>query len=293
MLDRGQTLDWFSATEIWIEAALAAIGGYLFLVHLSTTRQPAFISLALFKDRNFVTGNFFIMIVGMVLFATLALLPPLLQDLLGYPVVYTGLVTAPRGMGTLASMLILNRVMGKVDARWLIAGGFLLTAVSLWIMTGFYLQMPSNRIVWSGVLQGLGTGFVFVPLSTVTFATLAARYRNEGAAVFSLTRNIGSSIGISAVVALLTRNTQVLHARLAEHVTPFTDGLAGVDPATLASASGLAGLNAQVTRQAAMMAYNNDFHLMLVLTLCAIPLVALLRPAAARAAAQPANAVIE
>jgi len=291
MLDRGQTLDWFSSLEIWVEAALAVVGGYLFLVHLATTRQPAFISLALFRDRNFVTGNFFIFIVGIVLFATLALLPPLLQDLMGYPVVYTGIVTAPRGMGTLASMIILNRIMGRVDARWLVAGGFLMTAISLWMMTGFYLQMPSHLVVWSGVLQGFGTGFVFVPLSTITFATLAAKYRNEGAAMFSLTRNIGSSIGISAVVALLTRNTQILHARLGEKITPFTDGLSGLDPSTVtSSADALAGLNAQVTQQAAMMAYNNDFQLMLVLTLCAIPLVALLRPAARRTA-EPAAAI--
>jgi DHA2 family multidrug resistance protein len=292
MLDRGQTLDWFASTETWITAGLAVLGAYLFLVHLATTRQPAFISLALFRDRNFLTGNFFIILVGMVLFATLALLPPLLQDLMGYPVMFTGLVTAPRGMGTLAAMLMLNRLMGKVDTRWLIAFGFLVTAVSLWMMTGFYLQMPSDRVVWSGVLQGLGTGFVFVPLSTITFATLAPRLRNEGAAVFSLARNLGSSVGIAAVVALLTRHTQLLHARLSEHLTPFTDGLTGLDPASLSQAGNLAGLNAAVTRQAAMMAYNNNFQLMLVLTLCAIPLVALLRPAAPRAA-KTASTVIE
>jgi MFS transporter, DHA2 family, multidrug resistance protein len=286
MLDRGQTLDWFSSTEIVIEAAVAALAAYLFIVHLLTTKQPAFISLALFRDRNFITGNFFIFVVGLVLFATLALLPPLLQNLLGYPVVYTGLVTAPRGLGTLAAMVILGRLMGRVDTRTLIAAGFAMTAISLWMMSGFYLQMTADRIVWSGVLQGIGTGFVFVPLSTVTFATLAPKFRNEGTAVFSLVRNIGSSVGISAVVALLTRNTQVLHARLGEHVTPFGDGLdAGTIPVTPAD---LAAVNAEVTRQASMMAYNNDFHLMLLLTLCAIPLVMLLRPVVRGRTTQPA-----
>ncbi|HEV7633133.1 MAG TPA: DHA2 family efflux MFS transporter permease subunit [Steroidobacteraceae bacterium] len=289
MLDRGQIKDWFSSTEIWIEGGIGAVAAYLFIVHLATTKHPPFVSPALFKDRNFLTGNFFIFVVGMVLFATLALLPPLLQTLLGYPVVYTGLVTAPRGLGTLASMIILGKLMGRVDTRMLIAFGFMLTAVSLWMMTHFYLQMPSDMIIWSGVLQGLGTGFVFVPLSAITFATLAPHLRNEGAAVFSLMRNIGSSVGISAVVALLTRNTQILHSRLAEHVTPFGDGLSA-GTAALSSSAGLAAVNGEVTRQASMLAYNNDFYLMLVLTVLAVPLVALLRPAA-RAKIDPAAAV--
>ncbi|HTQ37010.1 MAG TPA: MDR family MFS transporter [Steroidobacteraceae bacterium] len=279
LLDRGQTLDWFASTEIRLEALLAGIAAWLFVVHVTTTRHAPFISPALFRDRNFITGNLFIFLVGAVLFATLALLPPLLQGLLGYPVVLTGLVTAPRGLGTLTAMIILGRLMGRLDARWLIGSGFAMTAVSVWMMTHFYLQMPDRIVIWSGLLQGLGTGFVYVPLAAITFATLPTQLRNEGTAVFSLVRNIGSSIGISAVVALLTRNTQILHSRLAEHLTPFTPGLAGTS---------LAGLDAAVSRQAAMLAYNNDFQLMLWLTLAALPLVILLRPAArARAAAAP------
>jgi MFS transporter, DHA2 family, multidrug resistance protein len=291
MLDRGQTQDWFSSLEICVYATLSALCAWLFLVHITTTRSAPFISPALFRDRNFLTGNFFIFVVGLVLFATLALLPPLLQDLVGYPVVYTGLVTAPRGLGTLAAMLILGRLMNRADMRLLIAAGFTMTGLSLWMMTHFYLQMPSGGVVWSGVLQGLGTGFVFVPVSAITFATLAPHLRNEGTAVFSLVRNIGSSIGISGVVALLTRNTQIMHARLAEHVTPFGDGLAAAAVAP-DSTSWLAGVNAEVTRQAAMLAYNNDFQLMLVLSLCAVPLVLLLRPVKRMASSVPA-AVVE
>jgi DHA2 family multidrug resistance protein len=277
MLDRGQTQDWFNSTEIWVESIVAALGAYLFVMHLVTTRRTPFINPALFRDRNFITGNFFIFVVGIVLFATLALLPPLLQELMGYPVVYIGLVTAPRGLGTLTSMFILGKLMGRVDMRLLIAAGFGMTAISLWMMTHFYLQMPSGGVIWSGVLQGIGTGFVYVPLSAITFATLAPHLRNEGTAVFSLVRNIGSSIGISAVVALLTRNTQILHSRLAEHVTPFGDGL-NAGATALSSPGLLAGINAEVTRQASMLAYDNNFYLMLVLTLCAVPLVTLLRP---------------
>ncbi|VTU37261.1 DHA2 family efflux MFS transporter permease subunit [Variovorax sp. PBL-E5] len=279
MLDRGQIKDWFSSTEICVEAVVAGLALYLFVVHMLTTDRPSFVSPVLFKDRNFLTGNLFIFVVGVVLFATLALLPPLLQDLMNYPVVLTGLVTAPRGFGTLAAMFIVGRVMGRIDTRLIIATGFCLTAFSLWQMTRFYLQMDSAPVVWSGLTQGLGTGFVYVPLAAITFATLPKQYRNEGTALFSLVRNVGSSVGISVVESLLTRNTQAMHSRLAEQVTPFSDILHS--QAAISTTEGLAALNQMVSGQAAMIAYNNDFKLMMVLTLCAVPLVLLLRRAAA------------
>lgn len=286
LLDRGQSNDWFSNIETWIEAGVCALSLYLFVIHLLTTRKTPFISPALFKDRNFLAGNFFIFMIGVVLFATLALLPPLLQNLLGYPVVLTGLVTAPRGIGTFIAMLIVGRLGNRIDGRYVMAIGLTLTAVSLWWMTNFYLQMDSNEIVWSGLLQGIGTGCVFAPLSTIAFSTLMPQLRNEGTAFFSLMRNLGSSIGISAVTTLLVRNTQIMHSRLAEHVTPFSDGLTSSLSAGVPAATELARLDAAVTQQAAMIAYNNDFKLMLILTVIAIPLVALLRapPAAARTA---------
>ena len=276
MLDRGQLKDWFSSPEIWIEGTVSAVSFYLFVVHMLTTTSARFVSPALFKDRNFLTGNAFIFVVGMVLFATLALLPPLLQDLLNYPVVTTGLVTAPRGIGTLFAMFVVGRIMRKVDLRLVIGAGFALTAFSSWQMTGFDLQMGTATIVWSGLAQGVGTGFVYVPLAAATFATLAPTLRNEGTAIFSLTRNLGSSIGISVVETLLTRNTQIVHSTLAEHVNaynPVVQHQMGGSPTVAA----LAGVNAAVTGQAAMIAYNDDFQLMMYLCLAAIPLVLLLR----------------
>jgi MFS transporter, DHA2 family, multidrug resistance protein len=287
MLDRGQLKDWFSSTQIWACAATAGVAFYLFVVHMLTTREAPFISPALFKDRNFLTGNVFIFIVGVVLFATLALLPPLLQELLNYPVVLTGLVTAPRGIGTFASMFLVGALMKKMDVRVVIAAGFAITAFSLWQMTNFYLQMDSSLVVWSGVLQGIGTGLVYVPLAALTFATLPSSFRNEGTAVFSLLRNIGSSIGISVVTTLFTRTTQVMHSRLAEHVTPYGDALHAPLPAGQLTAQGLAMLNQRVTAQAEMIAYNNDFKMMMVLTLLAIPLVAVMRAAKSRPGAEP------
>jgi DHA2 family multidrug resistance protein len=282
MLDRGQTNDWFNSTETWIEASVSGLALYLFIIHVMTTTRAPFVSPALFKDRNFFTGNVFMFVVGLVVFATLALLPPLLQELMGYPVVLAGMVTAPRGFGTLAAMFVVQWLLHlKIDSRYIIAAGFVMTAVSLHQMSQFSLEMDSTSVIWSGVLQGFGSGFVYVPLAALTFATLSPALRNEGTAVFSLIRNIGSSIGISIVSTLLTRNSQVFHARLAEHITPFGDALTSPATQALGSTEELAGLNAMVARQAAMLAYNSDFQLMTVLTLCAIPLVALLRRAKA------------
>ena len=279
MLDRGQLKDWFSSTEIWIEAAVAAVAFYLFVIHMLTTTGPRFVSPGLLKDRNFLTGNVFVFIIGVVLFATLALLPPLLQDLLNYPVVTAGLVTAPRGVGTLAAMFIVGRMIGKVDIRLIIGTGFALSALASWQMTGFDLQMNSATVVWSGLSQGLGTGFVYVPLAAATFATLTPALRNEGTAIFSLTRNVGSSIGISVVNTLLTRNTQIMHSTLGEYVTRYSPVLRAQLPHGPRSTHTLATLNATVTAQGSMIAYNNDFKLMMVLSLAAIPLVVLLRKA--------------
>jgi DHA2 family multidrug resistance protein len=279
MLDRAQIKDWFTSTEIQIEAAIAVLGLYLFVVHMLTSTRQRFVSPALFTDRNFLVGSLFIFVAGAVLFASLALQPPLLQNLLNYPVVTTGLVTAPRGFGSLVAIFLVGRIMHKIDIRLIIATGFALTGVSLWQMTGFDLQMDSSAVIWSGVVQGMGSGLVFAPLSAATFATLSYTLRNEGTAIFSLLRNLGSSIGISAVETILTRNTQILHAALGEHVNRFSSvlrtQLGGATPSTRT----LAQLNAAVTEQAAMIAYNNDFKLMMVLCFAVVPLVFLLRTA--------------
>jgi DHA2 family multidrug resistance protein len=155
----------------------------------------------------------------------------------------------------------------------------MLAAASSWQMTGFDVQMDSSMVVWSGVLQGLGTGFVYVPLAAATFATLTPELRNEGTAIFSLTRNLGSSIGISVVNTLLTRNTQIMHATLGEHVSRYSAILRAQMPDGSPSLRAAAGLNATVTEQAAMIAYNNDFRLMMMLSLAAVPMVFLLRKA--------------
>jgi DHA2 family multidrug resistance protein len=279
MLDRGNTLDWFGSTEVVIEATAAGLAAYLFLVHMFTAKKP-FIEPGLFADRNFATGVALMFMVGMMLLATMALLPPFLQGLLGFPVITAGYVLAPRGLGTMAAMVLVGRLVGKVDTRWLLATGLTLMCWSLWEMTQFNGQVGVFEIVWTGVVQGIGLGFIFVPLSAVAFATLAPRYRSEGTAMFSLMRNIGSSIGISICMMMLGREAQVSHAGLSESITPFRMALHGPDVPALWSSlneTSLLALNAEVSRQALTVAYINDFRFMMYMTLVAAPLLFLLR----------------
>jgi len=277
MLDRGELKDWFSSTEIRIEALIAAIGLWLFITHTATA-ENTFISRGLFKDRSFVIGNVFIFMVGAVLFATLALMPPMLQGLMGYPVLIAGLVTAPRGIGTWVAMLVVGRLAGKVDARWLIAIGFGLSAIALWQMAGFSPQIDSHPIITSGMIQGFGSGLAYVALTIVAFATLPAALRNEGASFFNLTRNIGSSVGISAFQAYVTSGTTSAHARLTEHITPYnTLATQPMVSSQMDSVSGLAALNQQVSTQASWIAYLDAFYLMMIVTVIVIPLIAFAR----------------
>jgi MFS transporter, DHA2 family, multidrug resistance protein len=286
LLDRGELMDWFDSLEIKLEAATALAAFAFFAAHTWTVKGISFLDRDLLKDRNFVTSAMFGFLVGVVLYGTMALLPTFLQNLMDYPVVYTGEVTAPRGIGTMIAMLIVGRLVRRIDLRVIMAVGFSLTAVALYQMTHITLQMDSQLIIVSGFIQGLGIGFTFVPLSAAAFATLAPRLRNQGTPIFSLLRNIGGSVGISIVQALLTRGSAQAHAQLAATVGPGNQGLVHlpplIDPGTT---TGLAVLNAEVTRQAALIAYVNDFWIMMLITVLAIPLLLLIRRSGRRAAA--------
>jgi DHA2 family multidrug resistance protein len=230
--------------------------------------------------------------VGIVLLATMALLPPFIQRLMGYPVIDVGMLMAPRGVGTMVAMMTVGKLSGKVDARYQVVLGILLTSLSLWEMTQFTTDISGWDIVRTGIVQGLGIGFIFVPLSTITFSTLAPRFRNEGAALFSLMRNIGSSIGISVVITYLAQRTQANHAAFADSINPFNLALkraAEVGAVNLSTPEGLSAIDAMVTRQAATLAYLQDFRLMMFVTLSALPLIFLLGKPSRPASAAPTD----
>ncbi len=285
LLDRGELKDWFGSLEIWIEATVAALGLYLFIVHTATATDRSFLNRELLRDANCMTGTALMFLIGIPLYGTMTLLPLMLENLMNYPVVTTGLVTAPRGIGTMAAMFVVARLVGKLDIRLIILTGLAVTAAALWQMTGFSLQMGMGPIIVSGLLQGFGLGFVFTPLSTVTFSTLPRHILTQGTAIFSLMRNVGGSIGISAVVALLAENTQTVHSRLIEQLrpdNPLAQAPFMAPNFSLTNPSGVAALNAEVTRQAAMVAYLDDFKLMMLIVVVASPLLFLLRKPAPR-----------
>lgn len=275
LLDRGQQKDWFGSTEIRVEAIVAVVSFVFFAIHTATVGERSFFRYPLLKDRNFVTGTCFIFVIGAVMYATRALLPPMLEGLMGYPVATTGLVTAPSGVGTMAAMLIAGRLVARCEVRAMLLSGFLISAYALYQMMGYTLVLSQSDIVWPGVVQGVGLGLVFVPLSAITFATLPSGLRADGTAIFSLLRNIGSSIGISVVQTVVTRNTQIAHASLAEHMTAADAGWSW--HFDTGSAAGLESINRLITQQASMIAYVDAFKLMFVATLCVVPLLVLIR----------------
>jgi DHA2 family multidrug resistance protein len=275
LLDRGEQLDWFSSTEIWAEAVVAASAFYLFLVHTFSGEKP-FVNPRLFLDRNFVAGTLIIFTVGLTYYASLALQPPYLQTLMNYPVVTAGLVMGPRGVGTMFAMLLVGQLMGRLDTRLLLGIGLGLTAWAFYAMTGWTPDVSQTTIIVVGVIQGAGLGFLFVPLSAVSLGTLSAEQRTEGSGIYNLSRNIGSSVGISVVNSLLTTNTQVNHADITPSVTAVNRMFEGptisqfLSPVT---AAGRAALDQVVTQQATIIAFIDDYKLLMVSTLAVAPLV--------------------
>jgi DHA2 family multidrug resistance protein len=278
-LDRGEQKDWLSSTEIWIYLVLAVLGAYLFAVHMWLAPKP-FITAAMFLDRNFTTGLFIMFAVGAILLSTSAMLAPYLQNLGGYSVSETGLLMAPRGVGTMIAMMLAGKLAARIDPRALVGFGSFLLAYSLWDMTAWNPNIDAWSISLNGIIQGAGLGFVFIPLNLMTFSTLAAKYRTEATGIFSLVRNIGSAIGISISAVLLTQGGQYFHAQIAETVTPFNRMLQTGGAYLLwnsATGPGLAALNAEVTRQSMIIAYANDFKFMLIIGLPAAILVWLMK----------------
>jgi DHA2 family multidrug resistance protein len=278
LLDRGEQVSWFGAREIWVETIVSATGFYYFFAHSLTTQEP-FVRFEMFKDRNFVSGCVFMLVIGVVLFGTMALVTPFMQNLLNYPIQTAGFLLGSRGVGTLVTMIAAPRLMKAIEPRYLILGGLLITAATLYEMTGWSLDVTQHTIILTNIAQGVGLGLLFVPVTSVAFNTLPGTMRNGATSITTLLRNIGSSVGISMVIANLTSKTTVMHARIVEGVTPFNDALQMPDVAAnlnINTDAGKAMLDGIVTQQAALIGYLNDFKLLMVLTLAMVPLVMLI-----------------
>jgi MFS transporter, DHA2 family, multidrug resistance protein len=290
-LDRGEQLGWLESNEIVIEAIVAIVGFYYFFAHSFTTSRP-FIQFAIFKDKNFVGGCIFMCVMGLVLYSTMSLSSPFLQNVVGYPILTAGLLLATRGSGTFVAMMLVGRMMKYIEARTLIMTGMTLLTVSMYFTAKWTDQTGVPEFIIVSVAQGFGLGLVFVPLSTVAFLTLPNHLRTDGTAMLTLLRNVASSVGISIVIANLTSGTRMAHAVLVEHITPFNNALQMPNVAgaiNLATDTGRAMMDAIVTLQATIIAFGLDYQLIMLVTLAAIPMALIIGSSKAQLRAQAAK----
>jgi MFS transporter, DHA2 family, multidrug resistance protein len=297
-LDRGEQLGWTESNEIIAEFIVSIVGFYYFFAHSLTTAKP-FIQFALFRDRNFIGGCVFMAVMGLVLFSTMALASPYLQNVIGYPIITAGLLLASRGCGTFVAMMIVSRLMRYIEARTLIVGGLSITCLSLFYMTGWTDQTGVPEIVTLSIVQGFGFGLVFVPLSTVAFLTLPNHLRTDGTSMLTLMRNVASSIGISVVIAQLTEGSRRTYAVLSQHVNPFNHAMQMPDVRGMIDMStdkGRAMMDVMVNLQAQIIAFSQDYQMVMIFTLCAIPLTLMIgssKAALRKQSIAPEHAVIE
>jgi DHA2 family multidrug resistance protein len=291
MLDRGQKLDWFSSPEIIVEAILAGLGLYLFVVHMFTAERP-FLPPGLFKDRNFVCGVTMVFFTATVMLASSALMAPYLESLAGYPVETAGLSMAPRGVGTMIGMQIASRLSTLVDHRKLMAVGLLMLGFALYSMSYWTPDVSQHTMMLTLMLQGFAIGFVFNPMTVMAFTTLPPALRGYATSLQALCRNIGQAVGVSITSLMLVRNTQSSHADIASVITPFDRVLQGndavshmLDPATR---HGAAVLDQMINHQAQIIAYNNDFRMMALVVVPPLLLLLVMRKHERKPAVMPA-----
>jgi DHA2 family multidrug resistance protein len=287
MLDRGERVDWFDSTEIWIYAVVLATAVYLGAVHIMTARDT-FLRPELFRDRNFAVGSLMRALLGIAIFATVPLVVVMTQSLIGYSAFRTGMVGVPRAVGSVISTLALARLMGRIDSRLILFAGMACSAISMWLYAGIDLYVDQDTLLFIGFIQGVGGGLVFLPLSVMVFATLSDKLRNEGAAMFSLTGNLGNAVGISLLQRELTHYTALSHASLVEGVRPDNPivqyGMPGFDPG---AADLLAQINGEITRQASMVGNVQIFYLVCFISLAMMPLIFFMRIPLARIRHEP------
>jgi len=279
MLDRGQMLDWFASTEICIEAVIAALFGYLAVVHMLTGRNT-FIKPAIFKDRNFLIGTVLSVLVGILLNGVIPIMTNMMQHLLGYPVLLAGYLSLPRALGNMMTILLVGRLVSRIEPRLLIFCGMLMLVASLYILTTLSLDARQDSLAIVAFLQGCGSGLLFLPLTLLVFSTLPREFHNEGSTLFALTRNVSGAAGISVIQAMTIRDAAAVQSRLVEHVRPDNPVLTWRYPDFEALEPSSAGaMIGEIMRQASMTAYVDAFRAIFFLAVIMAPLCLLMRGA--------------
>ena len=292
VLDKGQQEDWFESAFIVRLSLLALFALVAFVIWELTTDHPI-VDLRVFANRNFAVGTALITSVGIVLFGTIALLPLFLQTLLGYPAVESGLTVSPRGFGSVVSMIIVGRLIGKVDGRWLIMFGFAVLAYATYMFAGLNLEIASSNVMWPNIISGFAMGFIFVPMTTLSISTLPNEQIGNATGVYNLMRNLGGSIGIALVTTFLARGAQMHQAIMVAHLTPYdpiyqerlrqvTNALAAHGNPATASQQAYGAIYGTLLKQASLMSYIDNFRFLAFLCLLCIPAALLFKRARAR-----------
>jgi len=280
MLARGERLDWFDSPEIVIELMLAAILLYLFAIHTRFASNP-FIARELFLNWNFMLGMVFVFLVGCVLYLPMLLLPLQLEQLAGYPPDAVGELMMARGVGTVISLTLMSRLRDRVDLRWLMLIGLMVTGAAIWSMSTWSAEVSPQHVMISNFIMGAATGSIWAPMNTMTLANLPKHTQAQGFALFYLMFDVGNAVGTAVLIAMHTRHSQVGHALLSEHVSPFRDAIRGsvMDGGIWSQRSleNLLSLDNEITRQALAVAYNNSYFVASLVLAAMIPLLLLYR----------------
>lgn len=280
VLDRGNQADWFNANEIRITAIVALVSLVGFVIHSLHPQSSNVFDVRIFKDRNFTVSCLLLALFGLGLFGGTVLMPLMLENLLNYPVTTTGLVMAPRGIASMVSMILVGRLLGRAQPRILIMCGILISAAGYWLNTYYSEMISVGWVVWPMIIQGFGMGMVFVPLSTLAFATLPSQQRPEAAGLFSLMRVLGGSMGISIVMTLLTRHSQMAWQHLVGFIRPHNPAVVQYLSSLhlkMTQPLALQVLSIEVTRQAQMIAFVSSFAFIAWSFLLMLPMLLLIK----------------
>ncbi len=279
ILDRGERLDWFSSPVIITLALVAAGAMWVFLVNSLTSKVPLF-DPTIFRNKNYVFGIILRILFGLLLFGSLVLIPPFLQNQGGYPMIDSGVIMAARGAGAMASAMIVGRLMKLVDPRKVIVFGMSLAAITMWQYSNFTQDIVLSHVLINNFFQGIALSSFIIPVNTIAFSSMAPEQRDSATSFYSLLNNMGRSVGIALFASYLARNTQAAHSVLSELITPFGDGWRHTvvpEAWDMTTTSGLQAINRMVTQQAELIAYIDDFRLLSIIIVVCIPAVFLMR----------------
>ena len=297
VLDKGQEDDWFSSAFITRSIVIAIVALVAFVIWELRAKEPI-VNLRVLANRNFAVGTALIAAMGVVLYGTTALLPLFLQTLLGYPALQSGLAVSPRGIGAVISMVLVGRLIGKIDGRYLIVLGFGIVSLSTYLLSDINLQITIGSITWPQVFSGLAMGFVFVPLTVIATGTLTNEQIGNATGIFNLMRNVGGSFGIAAVTTMLARGAQTHQAAMVSHLTPYDPvfqqrfsemvaRFAANGSAVTASQQAYGEIYQMLVRQATLLTYIDNFRFLALLCLICMPAGLLFKKVRARAGAAP------